>query len=76
MSNYPDELCKCPWNLYLFLPHYILSNSFQNSATHKYKQGIVCPVQHLYTRMDPDHASRRTTYVCLSEQANCVESSS
>ena len=63
MSNYPDELCKCPWNLYLFLPYYILSNSFKNSATYKYKQGIVCPVQHLYTQMDPDHASRRTTYV-------------
>ena len=43
MSNYPDELCKCPWNLYLFLPYYILSNSFKNSAAYKYKQRIVCP---------------------------------
>ena len=74
MSNYPDELCKCPWNTYLFLPY--LSNSFKDSATYKYKQGIVWPVQHLYTQMDPDHASRRTTYVSLSEQANYVESSS
>ena len=73
--NYPDELCKCPRQLYLFLPYCILSNYFENIAEYQYyRSTIVRVMQYLYTQTN--HPSRRSTPANSSEQTNYAHSSS